>query len=115
MAIEVCIEVVTVMISYCINLILDMFVLGMLAIACLYLSLYLCLHCNDSTLANTTPWILSNGKKESALLDDRMMAFMCARPVALLLPIHTQERLISIGALKKPAWQIPERKRIGTF
>ncbi len=40
MAIEVCIEVVTVMISYCINLILDMFVLGMLAIACLYLSLF---------------------------------------------------------------------------
>jgi hypothetical protein len=35
MAIEVCIEVVTVMISYCINLIL-----GMLAIVCLYLSLF---------------------------------------------------------------------------
>jgi hypothetical protein len=44
-----------------------------------------------------------------------MIAFISARPVGALLPIHTQERLISIGALKKPAWQTPERKRIRTF
>ncbi|MDQ3853644.1 MAG: hypothetical protein M3299_12510, partial [Thermoproteota archaeon] len=52
-----------------------------------------------------------NGKNESAL-PDGLMAF-CSLPVALLL-IHKQERLISIGALKKPAWRIPERKQIET-
>jgi hypothetical protein len=53
-----------------------------------------------------------NGKKESALHNTKWLS--CALPVALL-PIYTQERLISIDALKKPAWQILERKRIGIF
>jgi hypothetical protein len=51
-------------------------------------------------------------KKEPILIDNLMAV---SRIAMAALQKYTQERLISIWALKKPAWQTPERKRIGTF